>query len=202
MGNLLPNKTVYNPEFTNVLRVYADRYYALGFNITMVCQNGKWPAHKWKSLQSRRQLVHEAFRHPWYHATGIGAITGIGSHYCFDFDKCNTDLIPYYHGILGLPADYNWTALSGSGEGFHIWFTCNDPPAIDSKVVVIRPGPTDSFKQVELRLNAHTILPPSKHRSGGYYKFYRENNLLTKPNLISYEHIIRFIRQSKSKTSI
>jgi hypothetical protein len=195
---------MYNPEFTNVLRAYADRYYSLGFNITMVCENGKWPAHRWKAFQTRRQLEYEAFRHPWYYATGIGAVTGINSYYCLDFDKCSINLIPYYHGIFRLPKDYNWTVISGSGEGFHIWFTsANLANAItDAKVVVIKPGPSDFFKQAELRLNAHTILPPSKHRSGSYYKFYKENNLLTKPNSISYEHIIRFIGQSKPQTSV
>jgi hypothetical protein len=178
-------------EFIRTLRKNAEAYYNLGFNVTGLKNNEKAPYHKWADYQHRRQTEDQAFFHEWHSLTGIGVISGISGLFCLDFDHCDQSHIPTFLEMLGLPIDYNWIVISGSGKGFHIWFSSNqlrDRIGNIGKVVKFYLPKTEGmFKQLELRINCHVVMPPSRSASGGEYKFLYPNDLSVRPNEIAYE---------------
>ena len=154
------------------LNQYADHYHKLGFNVTAI-KKGKAPYHKWKYLEKERQQEAQVKRLRWQQCSGIGAITGVNNIRAFDFDKIeNFDFLPDFLQKLGLPTNYPWTVLSGSGKGVHIWVRCTAQPEIKAKqVYTYKALDARLFDHVELRWNQHTNLPPSLHESKMRYKF-------------------------------
>ncbi|MBL7839379.1 MAG: bifunctional DNA primase/polymerase [Cyclobacteriaceae bacterium] len=177
-------------EFTRSLRTSAEAYFKLGFNLTGIKDYKKAPYHKWKEFLQRRQKEGEALNHEWYTLTGIGAITGINSLFCLDFDECDQSNIARFLQMLGLPMDYNWVVISGSGKGFHIWFSSfqleNERTKLGGGVVVYQPKEAGLLKQIELRINQHVVLPPSKSQTG-QYRFLNPNDLTMRPIELNYD---------------
>lgn len=180
-----------NIEFIGELRRSAEAYFKLGFNITGIKNFEKAPYHKWKEYSSRRQEEREALFHEWHSLTGIGAITGINQFFCLDFDQCAESNVPKYLVMLGLPPDYNWVVISGSQKGFHIWFKSSqlhtEMENIEKAVLGYAPKVAGDFKQIELRINQHVVLPPSKSASGGEYRFLTPNDLTKPPAELEYD---------------
>ncbi len=185
----------YDIDFIRTLWRSAEALHNLGFNITAIKDKSKAPYHKWRQYLSKEQSVWEAVNHQWFKMSGIGAVTGIKSLFCLDFDKCDLSNIPTFLQMLGLPPDYRWVVISGSGKGFHIWFTsdylqaCHK--AIGNSVIVYRPKKTGHFNQIELRLNCHVVLPPSKSANGGQYRFLNPNDLSQRPAELDYEKTVK-----------
>lgn len=171
-------------EFARTLRDHAKAYFELGFNIVGIMQIGKGPYHPWKEFMTRRQTTREALGHPWHKLCGIGAITGVNNYRALDFDQCNPVNIPMFLERLKLPSDYNWVTISGSGKGFHIWFRSAIADSLRKKVSTYTAKTPGLFKQLEFRINAHVVLPPSLHRTGGQYKFWLPNDLKSAPKII------------------
>lgn len=154
-------------QFVRTLRDHARFYFELGFNITGIMKIGKGPYHSWKEFMTRRQTKNEALNHPWHRLCGIGAITGINELRCLDLDQCDPANIPMFLERLKLPTNYEWVVISGSGNGFHIWFRSKDAGLRGKKVLTFTSKTPGLFKQIELRINSHVVLPPSLHPSGG-----------------------------------
>jgi len=177
-------------EVIRNMRNSAEAYFNLGFNITGLKGGEKAPYHKWKEFSSRRQTEGEALSHEWHALSGIGAITGINALFCLDFDDCDQGLIARFLGMLGLPTDYNWVVISGSGNGFHIWFSStrleSEMKTIGKAVLVYEPKEAGLFKQIELRINQHVVLPPSKSPAG-QYRFLNSNDLTMRPIELNYD---------------
>lgn len=182
-------------DFIRSLRDSAEAYFNLGFNVTGIKDFKKGPYHKWKHFQSKEQVIWDAVSHEWYNLTGIGVITGIKSKFCLDFDKCDLVHLPSFLEMLCLPADYNWVVVSGSGKGFHIWFSSDELQKtyknMGTTVVVYKPKQPEQFNQIELRLNCHVVMPPSKSATGGQYHFLHPNNLTKPPNQLQYERTVK-----------
>lgn len=173
-----------NIQFVRSLRDHARAYSELGFNVVGIMEVGKGPYHSWKEFMTRRQTKKEALNHPWHRLCGIGVITGVNDYRCLDYDQCDPVHIPLFLERLHLPADYQWVTISGSGNGFHIWFRSAKADLMRKKVVTYAPKTPGLFKQIELRINAHVVMPPSLHRSGAQYKFWLPNDLKSAPKMI------------------
>ncbi len=142
----------------------ARTWWKHGYNVVPQNTAGKkYPAVKWKSLQTRRVTEAELanwknlFRH------GVGFITGeVSNAIVIETDgEDGEKLIAEYerqHGAL----PKTLTICSGSGRGIHRHFR--------------HPGnkvPTTSNTQIQIDIRGDggfCILPPSRHKSGGVYK--------------------------------
>ena len=184
----------------------ASSLYNRGFNVLPVGDD-KIPLGKsWQQWQQQRQTPKDLdtlFSQQHIHGLCV-VMGGAGSDIrCFDIDKC-TD-IQVVHAILramDLPQDYPWTAQSGSGCGFHIYFYCADldgtNPVNNSTTGTVNGYPneehSDSFHHIELRWHkCITVLPPSKHSTGGQYKFLFTESILPDTELatLTYEQVKR-----------
>lgn len=195
---------IVNSKFKTVIKLrskplkkYAKFYYDFGFNLTIM--NGrlqdknsyqdsfKIPLNEWESYRQNRQTKEHIMSFNWDDATGIGAITGINDLVCLDIDGCkDINFIEGFLNSLGLSKDYNWVVRSGSHTGFHIWIktSTNFPGSIpyppnNTLFYFPRKKFRILFKQIELRISDHVVLPPSINRNGNDYKFI--NNVPSNP---------------------
>ena len=181
-----------------MLFVYANYYYNFGFNVT--CITGirtefnvtdrtllKAPNHEWIHFQNTRQSLETLRSYDWDKAVGLGVVLGYNNLRALDIDGC-TDFNAVYHFLdsLLLPHDYSWIVKSGSREGFHILFFCEQHKfnIIKDRVKAFKPNNEHSelFKHVELRWQGHLVLPPSVHPSTMGYEFFNDT-----PNRIPLE---------------
>jgi len=161
----------------NLLNPALQYHQSFGFNILPLMN--KVPAGQWTEWQQKRMSPENLMAFNWQNINGIGSISGIDNLRCLDFDSVNdVTIVKDFLRNLGLPSEYQWTVLSGSGSGYHIWFYCND----DSYLFKLLGGEKSYFKlnlkfssrcdHIELRWkNCQTALPPSLHPSGKEYKF-------------------------------
>jgi archaellum biogenesis ATPase FlaH len=147
--------------------------HSLGANVLPI-RDGKIPAIPWDDLQNRRQSLEEVESYNWQSATGIGIISGVNGFTCFDIDKAENDVaLKSLLASLGLPTDYPWQVLSGSGKGYHLWVRVNAPIPVGSGKGVIKGNSCDgSFHHIELRWKeCQTLIPPSIHATGNKYSW-------------------------------
>jgi hypothetical protein len=213
------NKSNAKTQRLNSLKDYAGYYYDWGFNLTII--NGlnknnnsyqdsfKIPLNIWENYRKVRQTKDEVIGLNWDNATGIGAITRINEFICIDFDGCNDlDFINGFLSALDLPVDYKWVVRSGSHTGFHIWvkprtsFPSSIPyPPNNTLYYFPLKDYSILFKQIELRLSDHVVLPPSKNKDGNYYNFINDTPL-TPPDEIAITKLVNTIEKvSYSKNS-
>jgi hypothetical protein len=150
----------------------AKRYRRHGFNILPIGED-KRPLVSWREWKDRHQTRDDLKAMPWDEAQGIGGLSGdvSGHRYCLDFDRVTDPaVLKEVQGVLGLPADYGWSVRTPGG-GAHIWVTSPELAGRlngKGKLTGSRPG----CDHVELRGRGHqTLLPGSKHPSGGIYAF-------------------------------
>jgi hypothetical protein len=118
--------------------LYANLYHNFGINVTHIVPSfneaNKPNKNKYKAssndyskLHYKKQTLEEIQSFDWENATGIGAIMGFGKLRALDFDGCN-DLSVIIEALkeLNLNIDYQWTAKTGSGNGFHIYFLAEE----------------------------------------------------------------------------
>lgn len=217
---LEPN-TIKSPHEEN-LRYMTLFYRLFGMNISQIkwdkdkdqFQKIKDPFdHDWKRFCKEKQALDYILNWNWGDCAGLGIILGHNQYRALDIDIANTDpfekiypkqgingLIDEMLDILHLPLDYPWVVRSGSGYGFHIIFKCEDSQAT-TNIDVISYSPNDyyakltkeEFVRIELRWNAHLVLPPSLHISGNHYKFRNESLPISSPshiNLSSIEELV------------
>lgn len=174
---------------------YMSMYYRqFGMNITQM----KWAESlkneksfkepidiHWKDYKYHEQSLSYLLDMNWDNSEGIGLTLGYNGYRALDIDnvslfhlKCEYGEDAFNHYInlylekLGLPSDYPWTIISGSGNGFHIIFKADD---LNENIDSISYSPNDKhnaeFTRIELRWCDHLILPPSLHKSSNRYRF-------------------------------
>ena len=120
-------------KITNKHQGYAQFYKShFGFNVVPI--RGKSPFIDWKKWQSKIQTEEEINSFDWGKATGLGVISGIENLRCLDIDCVGDfEIVAIILKKLKLPDNYQWVVRSGSGEGFHIYFYCEDEKAVIEK---------------------------------------------------------------------
>lgn len=122
------------------LRLWANYYYNMGFNVTHIIPNlnegkaknpYKSPTNNRHTLKNRRQTIDELNSYDWEHSTGIGVVLGFNNLRAIDFDfsRWNRDVVPDKRNQiinlclqkLDLPNSYEWVIITPNG-GFHILF--------------------------------------------------------------------------------
>ncbi|MEM6765764.1 MAG: DEAD/DEAH box helicase [Bacteroidota bacterium] len=188
------------------LRGKAMSFHAMGFNVVPVA--GKEPGvATWKNLMRRTQKAGEVplLDFEWNYKrdkkiTGLGAITGHNDLVCIDFDTVKDfAILTHFLNLLGLPEDYEWVVLSGSGKGFHIWLNCKGNPFShlpgDSKVYTFNADDKGVFDHLEYRRKQHTVLPFSIHPQTGKPYTFKNVELFPKysPTYVDPERVLESI---------
>ena len=154
----------------------------------------------------------------WANATGFGIYSGKNSIFrCLDIDGCDSnEFIDSLLIDLGLGDNYPWVIKTGSGDGFHIWISCNDSinPELmlkgDARKNFERYGAIyympkrvyeNTFRVIELRWNSFCMLPPSIGPCGLKYKF-RNHLPQNSPKIVSLKKIIKIIERIGENSSI
>ncbi len=173
----------------NNLRLWANYYYNMGFNVTHI--NAKLN-HKAKNpyksatnnrfaLRNKRQEVSELNSLDWENSDGIGVVLGFNNLRAIDFDfhrwsiEVNHDKRDEFISIcldtMNLPKSYEWVISTPKG-GFHILFYSrwHNIPVKENLTKAFTPNVKYydkyntsyfHFKQIELRWEKHLVLPPS-----------------------------------------
>jgi hypothetical protein len=126
----------------------AAQAHAMGANVLAIRRGTKKPAHPWARWQRERQAAHDLAQFPWDAADRFGIINGVGGMRSFDIDGAAAGLDglrPVWRVLeaLGLSDDYPWVEQSASGNGWHIWFRCDE--AIPSGALTEKPGDRGVF---------------------------------------------------------
>lgn len=172
------------------LREYSIYYHGKGFNIVPlygdyegnnVTQDSfKTPRDDWSRHKVIRQNKTFINSIDWKNSSGIGAITGINNLICLDIDDCKEfEFINILCKSLGLEIRYPWIVRSGSYIGYHIWLKSKShiPSSFyffADPVIKFLPKSeySNKFKQIEVRMCDHVVLPPSINSKGNIYEFY------------------------------
>ena len=195
---------------------FALRYFELmKFNVLPL--RGKIPSINWKVWQDKNQTKKDIEAMEWKNSSGVGVVMGINNLRCFDLDKVeDPEILEAMLRELNLPEDYRWVVQSGSGEGFHIYFLCQEPSPHPNSLPEGE-GISDSgfFKKlggekavykfylkqddichhIELRWkDCQTALPPSMHESGGMYSFFH-NDPMELPATVEDETVVAFVEK-------
>ncbi len=191
---------------TPALLTTAQKYHGWGANITAV--SGKRPVHKWKTWLDTRQKTNDLPNLAmWDHIGALGAISGVNGWRVIDIDKCSdAGAIEPFLAALGLPPKYRWVVRTGSGNGWAIWFRCDEPippgrlsAQSDKESGVFwffpKPAPAFDFHHFELRwANCQTLLPPSQHPTGPGYEWYF-GEPTESPDLLTFEVLLAAVEK-------
>lgn len=129
------------------LRLWANYYYNMGFNITHIIPHlnegksknpSKSPTNDRHILKNRRQTIEELNSYDWENSTGIGVVLGFNNLRAIDFDfkryrddvntlQILTDFSKKVLELLSLPSNYEWVTFTPN-DGLHILFFCDDHP--------------------------------------------------------------------------
>ena len=162
-------------KFVELAKIYNTKF---GFNVLPV--QGKRPTINWENWQLIQQNENDIEDFGWPTAvTGIGGICGINDIRNLDFDKVKDyKIVLLIAKRLGLGEEYPWTIKSGSGSGFHLWLRVRESEILSKRlngpksVYRLYLKDSDICDHIELRWNrSQTVLPCSKHESGGVYSF-------------------------------
>lgn len=129
------------------LRLWANYYYNMGFNVTHIIPHlneGK-AKNPYKSatndrhiLKNQRQTIEELNSYDWENASGIGVVLGFNNLRAIDFDfkrfrgdvnnqQILNDFCKKVLKLLTLPSNYEWVTFTPN-DGLHILFFCDDHP--------------------------------------------------------------------------
>ncbi len=167
------------------LQLQATYYHSMGMNIAPIYGREDDPSsfkrpgidiNKW---HKERQSIEDIMSFNWTDATGIGLITGFNGFRAIDIDGVKDDFLTDFFkhrflGVilegLGLPANYEWLVLSGSGNGCHIIFRSDEIPDMKYENYSFQPGSFSegylinrycAFERIEISWNYFLVLPPS-----------------------------------------
>lgn len=200
----------------------AQALHGFGFNVIPCGKavRGTWSfkasTEDWNQWQEDRQSVGAFEAQPWDKATGLAIVHGVGNVRAFDFDAIKDkdtkqvvrpvpfDTVEAFCNELGLdPASYEW--IVQTGNGWHVWvladsFNKQVLTGEDKDVARIEFPPngafTDSFGQFELRWKNHiTLVPPSRHSEGKWYRFKHCSVPSSPPAMVQTEAIVRAVNK-------
>lgn len=193
------------------LKKIADRYRALGFNLTCITNKEnefnrhtrnffKTPNHLWENLSSENQSNFDFENLDWDIAVGLGTVTKKNQLVVVDIDGCSDrNILNKILLKLNLPIDYEWVVESGSKNGYHIYFYGNKiRECVDDTVVSTFPPKScyeKYFDKIEILWETHCVLPPSVHGSGNRYEFLNKDFPTCKPLFIDNDTIYEFIEE-------
>ena len=159
---------------SNDLRAVALELH-LKMNCNVVALSGKRPLLEWKIFQTKMQSEWNIGTMNWNEATGLARVCGINDLCALDFDKVSDeDAVLGLINDLGLNTNYAWIVASGSGAGFHVWFTLKGDREVlydlcgsSGGVLKLKPNAVEGnspYEHLEVRLkNCYTAIPPSVH---------------------------------------
>lgn len=169
----------------NNYQLQATYYHSMGMNIAPIYghednpSSFKKPGVDISKWHKERQSVEDIMSFNWVDATGIGLITGFNGIRAIDIDGVKDDFLTDFFKYrflgklledLGLPVDYEWLVLSGSGNGCHIIFRNDDIPEMILENYSFQPGSFSegylvhrycAFERLEISWNYFLVLPPS-----------------------------------------
>ena len=193
----------------NELKLFAKHYKSLGLNITCISNQLtdynfysknllKTPNHSWKPLFDANQTEEDFNSLNWEQALGVGTLTGYDRLVVLDIDGCtNYDFLDNVLIALSLPLNYEWVTVSGSNNGFHIFFHCSPIKSLEKNQVVVTYPPKKEFEhlmdKVEVLWRTHVVLPPSLHKSGNQYRFLNCKFPKYRPEYVEYLILSRFL---------
>ena len=160
-------------KYKEIAKDYVEAY---GFSVIPL--ENKKPIGEWEKWHTDLMDVADVDLMNWSERiNGIGGICGIRRIRCFDFDKVqNKEIVKKFVLKLGLPREYTW--IIKTGNGFHIWFLCDEESFLfntlggEKSYYKFQLKEKDLCDHIELRWkNCQTVLPPSKHPSGKNYEF-------------------------------
>ncbi len=188
---------------TNTNYLHAIHYNMLGLNTACICNFVseynfyeknvlKSPCHEWIDLRQRRQLKEEIENYPWEISTGVAIIGGYNNLHVFDIDGCsNYSFIKDLLRILGLPQDYEWLTLTGSLNGYHIYFFSDSIKGIEDEHMVSTYPANDFneglFSKFEILWKTPIVASPSLHISTHNYSFVNCRIPMSQPQWINIE---------------
>ncbi len=183
----------------------AKYYHSLGLNTICISPENnifnfsennllKAPNHDQNLYKHERQTLDNLMGLDWNKASGVGITLGYDDTYVIDIDGCTEiKLVQDICKVLNLPTNYDWIIKSGSHEGYHILFRCNNIIKISNdsdKFIKLRhssernePFPNDdtnayyptysnrAFYKIEFKWSGNLVLPNSLHVSGKHYEF-------------------------------
>jgi len=186
----------------NIYKEAGLKYHRLcGFNVLPVI--AKAPNMKWEKWQTEIQTEKDIEEMNWNSSCdGVGAISGINNLRIIDIDGIKDwELLDLFLLKLKLGYEYLWLCRSGSGNGAHIIFYAEDDDRL-FKILGSKKG-VYKFKlkteglcdHIEIRWSdSQTVLPPSRHPSGGIYDFIYDEPK-EKPSFIKTETLIEFAEE-------
>ena len=202
-------------------QLYATYYHSMGMNIAPIYgkvddpSSFKRPGIDISKWHNERQSIEDVLSFEWANATGIGLITGFHGFRAIDIDGVKDDFLTdifKYRFIgqileqLGLPSNYEWLVLSGSGNGCHIIFQSDDISGMEIGNYSFLPGSFDdgyisygysAFERMEISWSFFLVLPPSyslSEPSNQSYGFWNWDVLpFNKPILVSNEKIANML---------
>jgi len=194
----------------NNLLETALNYHKLGLNVSHILptkiefkkglfeQTNKKPSHTLFYLSRERQTIDQIKSYDWDIACGVGIVMGFENLRVLDIDSCHSIvLIETICEILGLPINYEWVVKTGSHNGYHIYFFCENfkykVPKGKVKAFVPNRKYEDSFGHLELRWQGHVVAPESEHISGRNYEFVNFFSQKDKPLHVSLDKIQKVI---------
>lgn len=193
------------------IKSFAKHYYNLGLNVTCISNYinehnlyyrnlQKSPIHKWKHLIEFRQTNLELESYDWINAIGVGSVTGFNKMRVIDIDGCSDiRFLNRLLDILDLPHDYEWITVSGSNNGFHIYYLGDKFSYLKNNQNVTTFPPKLEFEtfvdKIEFLWETHVVLPPSLHNCGNRYRFINCEMPFSLPSFINQDKISELISE-------
>lgn len=193
------------------MKIFANHFYNFGFNITHISETRKEfhrymqdvlksPSHRCEDYLENRQQLSELHSFDWRNASGLGVILGYNNLRALDIDGSDDiETINHFLSILQLPNNYEWVVRSGSNNGFHIIFYCeNHRYAFFSEKAIALASNLEfknKFKHIEFRWFGHLVLPPSRHASSCQYEFLTKKIPYGAPLRIKLKNLDQLIKK-------
>jgi len=172
------------PNISQSLLDFAHQLHGWGANVSAIRKGSKGPLHKWEHLQRERQTIEELNSYKWGGAAAVGVFNGPGGWRVFDIDAIKdasgkpisaVPLAVLTSALVaaGLPDDYQWSYISGSGAGYGFVVRCHDElpedyPA-DRGVFRGNPLPGLAYDHLELRWSTGQTVIHGAHPTGPGY---------------------------------
>ncbi len=194
-----------NADPVNDLHAFGRQCRRWGAAVTAIRPSTKQPSHKWSHWQTQKQKDDEFERLPWSSAAALGVVNGAGDWRVFDLDAVKDDdgrpVAPVPDDVvvemlkaLGLPDDYQWSYVSGSGAGFGVVIRCTEslPAGWKSTKGIYIGSPREGrvFGQLELRWSSGQTVIGGAHPIGPGYRWRLGERPFVAPALLTAERVI------------